>query len=47
MPSLKHLLDELRKLSVDPDDIYMPGQLYDQFVDQAEDVTEDNPDNSK
>ena len=46
MPTLKHLLDELHKLSVDPDDISMPGQLYDDFVDQAAEVIdnpEDNP----
>ena len=46
MPTLKHLLDELRKLRVDPDEITMPGQLYDDFVDQADDIVEDNPDES-
>ena len=42
MPTLKHLLDELRKLAVDPDDVRLPGQLYDDLVEQAEDV-EENP----
>ena len=43
MPTLKHLLDELRKLAVDPDDVRLPGQLYDDLVEQAEDTTEENP----
>ena len=43
MPSLKHLLDELRKMRVEPDEIMLPGQLYDDLVDQAEDNI-DNPD---
>ena len=42
MPTLRHLLDELRKLAVDPDDVRLPGQLYDDLVEQAEDV-EENP----
>ena len=28
MPSLQHLLDELRLLGVDPDGIDIPGQAY-------------------
>ena len=43
MPNLKHLLDELRKLGVDPDEVRLPGQLYDDLVDQAEDIIEENP----
>ena len=42
MPTLKHLLDELHKINVDPDDIRVPAQLYDDFVEQAEDI-EENP----
>lgn len=41
MPSLKHLLNELRRLAVDPDDIRLPGQLYDDLVEQAEDIIEE------
>lgn len=41
MPSLKHLLDELRKLNVDPDNVRLPGSLYDDLVEQAEDVIEE------
>ncbi|MFC1926222.1 hypothetical protein ACFLWV_00525 [Chloroflexota bacterium] len=37
MPSLRHLLDELNKLRVEPDEVRMPGQVYDDIVDQAED----------
>ena len=47
MPTLRHLLDELHKMRVDPSDIDMPGQLYDDFVDQADDVAEQNPDDDK
>jgi hypothetical protein len=42
MPNLRHLLEELQKLAVDPDDIRVPGQLYDEFVEQAENI-EENP----
>ena len=43
MPTLKHLLEELQSLTVDPDEIRIPGTLYDDLVDQAEGV-EENPD---
>ena len=42
MPTLKHLLDEIRKIDVDPDDVRLPGQLYDDLVEQAEDTAEEN-----
>lgn len=42
MPTLRHLLEELKKLAVDPDDIRVPGQLYDEFIKQAEDTIEEN-----
>jgi len=42
MPTLKHLIEELKKLAVDPDDVRVPGQLYDDLVEQAEDTLE-NP----
>jgi len=41
MPTLKHLIEELRKLEVDPDEVRLPGTLYDDLVQQAEDTTED------
>ena len=47
MPTLKHLLEELHKLDVNPDEVRMPGTLYDDLVDQAEDVIEENPDEKK
>ena len=43
MPTLKHLIEEIESLTVDPDDIRIPGTLYDDLVNQAEDVVE-NPD---
>ena len=42
MPSLKHLLDELLDLDVDPRQVKLPGPLYDDLVSQAEDVEEEN-----
>jgi len=43
MPTLRHLIEELKKLAVDPDDIRVPGQLYDDLVEQAEETIEENP----
>jgi hypothetical protein len=43
MPTLKHLLEELRKIKVEPDEVRIPGQLYDDLVDEAEDIAEENP----
>ena len=36
MPNLKHLLDDLEDLGVDPKEIRIPGQLYDNLVADAE-----------
>jgi len=36
MPTLKHLIEELRKIDVDPDEVRIPGQLYDDLIDDAE-----------
>ena len=41
MPSLKQLVDELKKLDIDPDEVRLPGTLYDDLVEQAEDDSED------
>ena len=42
-PNLKHLLEELQELGVKPDKIRIPGQLYDNIVADAEDTSEENP----
>jgi hypothetical protein len=42
MPTLKHLIEELRKIDVDPDEVRIPGQLYDDLVDDAEDIAEED-----
>jgi hypothetical protein len=44
MPTLKHLLEELRKISVDPDEVRIPGQLYDDLVEQGEDIADEDDD---
>ena len=47
MPTLKHLLEELRKIDVDPDEIRIPGQLFDDLVDEAEHISEENADGTE
>ena len=47
MPTLRHLLEELRKICVDPDEVRIPGQLYDDTVNDAEDITEESIDGIK
>ena len=44
MPNLKHLLEELEELGIEPKKIRIPGQLYDNLVSDAEDSSEENPD---
>ncbi|MFC2018685.1 hypothetical protein ACFLU4_01845 [Chloroflexota bacterium] len=41
MPNLRHLLDELEELDIDPRRIKLPGPLYDDLVLQADDVDAD------
>ena len=41
IPTLKHLLEELEKLAVEPDKVRMPGTLYDELVEQAEEANEE------
>ena len=43
MPNLKHLLEELEELGIEPRRIRIPGQLYDNMVADAEESIEDNP----
>jgi hypothetical protein len=32
LKTLKHLLEELRKMKVDPDEVRIPGQFYDDWL---------------
>lgn len=41
MLNLKHLLEELEELDVDPKQIKLPGPLYDSLIDQAEDEADE------
>jgi len=43
MPNLKHLLEELEELGIEPKRIHIPGQLYDNLVSDADDSSEENP----
>ena len=44
MPNLKQLLEELEELQVSPKDIKIRPDIYDSFIADAEDVSEDNED---
>ena len=44
MPSLKHLLERLRRLEVDPDELRLPRQVYDDLVEQAEEIGDEEED---
>ena len=41
MPTLKHLIEELQDLSVEPTEIRLPGQLYDELLEQVESVADE------
>ena len=41
MPTLRHLIEELKRLMVDPDDVRIPGTLYDEIVADAEESDEE------
>ena len=42
MPNLRHLLDELEELGVEPERIRIPGQLYDHMMADAEESSEED-----
>jgi hypothetical protein len=35
MPTLRQLLEELRQIRVDPDEVHILGQLYDALINDA------------
>ncbi len=41
MPTLRHLIEELRRLDVDPGEIRIPAALYDDLLDQGEDIADE------
>ena len=40
MPSLKSLLEELKRLRVDPNDVRVSGKVYDRLMQQGEELVE-------
>lgn len=40
MPLLRHLLEELGLLGVDPDKVRIPGETYDSIIAKAEEPSE-------
>ncbi len=44
MPNLRHLLEELGLLGVNPDKVRIPGQLYDELVAEAEESDDEDED---
>jgi len=45
MPNLKHLLDDLEDIGVEPDKVRLPGELYDNIVADAEESS--NPEDEE
>ena len=43
MPNLRHLLEELEELGVEPQRIRIPGQRYDYMEADSEESIEENP----
>lgn len=41
MPNLKHLLEELQELGIEPNKVRIPGQLYDNMISDAEESSEE------
>jgi len=41
MPNLRHLLEELEALSIEPTEVRLPGQLYDELLEQVEPVADE------
>jgi hypothetical protein len=41
MPNLRHLLEELDELGIQPDRVRIAGRLYDELVADAEDADEE------
>ena len=42
MPNLKQLLEELEELEVNPTQVKLPAPLYDDLLDQGEDIADGN-----
>lgn len=42
MPNLKHLLEELKELDIAPEEIRIPGQLYDSLIADAEEAQDED-----
>jgi hypothetical protein len=42
MPTLKHLLEELKKFGTEPDDVRLSAILYDDIIADAEAKTEED-----
>ena len=47
MPNLRHLLEELEELGVEPKRVRIPGRLYDDMLADAEDAIEENPEDEE
>ncbi|MCP4612482.1 MAG: hypothetical protein GY845_27605 [Planctomycetes bacterium] len=41
MPTLKHLLEDLGLLKVEPNDIRVSGKTYDRLIQQAQETADD------
>ena len=44
MPNLRHLLDELQEMDVDPRRVRIPSVVYDDLVEQSEEIADEAED---
>ena len=44
MPNLRHLLDDLSNLDVEPEQVRIPGRLYDDILADAESSDDEDED---
>lgn len=42
MPTLRHLIDDLEDLDVDPSEVKLPGRLYDDLLGQVKEDEEED-----
>jgi hypothetical protein len=47
MPTLRQLLQELRRFDVSPEEIRLPAALYDDLVEQGEDIADEDQDSNE
>jgi hypothetical protein len=47
MPNLKHLLDDLAQPDISPEEVRIPGQLYDSLIPDCDEADEEDTEDEK